>query len=319
MAATGMRRKNVASLRIGTRRSALALWQAHFVRNELLRRNPHLEVELVPIVTEGDRRLEVALSTIGGKGLFTKELEQALLARHIDLAVHSMKDVTTLLPDGLHVGTVLERGEARDAFVSDRYPDLGAMPPGATVGTSSLRRRSQIRSRWPHLTVVPIRGNVESRLARLAGAPPVDAVILAAAGLIRLGLESRITRMLTLNESLPCVGQGAIGIEYRLHDAEVHECVSVLHHEPTALCVGAERAMNAVLEGGCQVPIGGYAEIKDGSLRLRGLVGDPDGTEIVRAQSEGSSGRFVEIGQQVGQDLLRGGASAILKRLADHG
>lgn len=314
-----MRRKNVATLRIGTRKSALALWQARFVRDELLRTDPHLEIELVPIVTEGDRRLEVALSTIGGKGLFTKELEQALLAQHIDLAVHSMKDVTTLLPEGLHIGAILERGETCDAFVSDRYPDLDAMPKGASVGTSSLRRRSQIRNRWPHLAVVPIRGNVESRLARLTGTPPIDAVILAGAGLIRLGQKSRITRMLTLNESLPCVGQGAIGIECRLHDAKVHECVSALHHEPTALCVGAERAMNAVLEGGCQVPVGGYAEIKDGSLRLSGLVGDPEGAEIVRAQSEGSSDRFLEIGHQVGHDLLQRGASAILKRLAGHG
>ncbi|MHB1951843.1 MAG: hydroxymethylbilane synthase, partial [Acidiferrobacteraceae bacterium] len=301
------------------RRSALALWQARFVRAQLLKHHPGLEVELVPIVTEGDRRLDVALSAIGGKGLFTKELEQALFEERIDIAVHSMKDVASFLPEGLHIGAVLERAEVRDAFVSRRWAGPDALSPGASVGTSSLRRRSQVRNRWPQLSVVPIRGNVESRLARLDGAQPLDAVILAAAGLERLGLAARITRLLTLDESLPCAGQGAIGVECRVQDTAVGSYLVPLHHEATGRCVAAERAMNAVLEGGCQVPIGGYAEITGGVLRLRGLVGDPEGAEIVRAQAEGPPEDFLEVGRRVGAELLRGGASAILRRLASHG
>ncbi len=308
----------MAILRIGTRKSALALWQAEFVRALLLQHSPGANIELVPMVTQGDRRLEVALSEIGGKGLFTKELEQALLEGRIDLAVHSMKDVTSFLPDGLHIGAVLERADARDAFVSNLYPGLDAMPPGALVGTSSLRRQSQIRHAWPHLRVVGLRGNVDSRLARLKddGTQRLDAVILAAAGLMRLGLEGRITRLLTLSESLPSAGQGAIGIECRADDITVNDHVSRLNHEPTSRCVGAERAMNAMLEGGCQVPIGGYADIAGDVLRLRGLVGDPDGGQIVRAQSEGPPKQFLEIGRAVARDLLAGGASLILKQLA---
>ncbi|MHB8415987.1 MAG: hydroxymethylbilane synthase [Acidiferrobacteraceae bacterium] len=308
----------MTTLRIGTRKSALALWQAERVRTLLLQHSPGTNVELVPMVTQGDRRLEVALSEIGGKGLFTKELEQALLEGRIHLAVHSMKDVTSFLPDGLHIGAVLERADARDAFVSDLYPGLDAMPPGALVGTSSLRRQSQIRNAWPHLRVVGLRGNVDSRLARLKsdGAQRLDAVILAAAGLMRLGLEGRITRLLTLSESLPSAGQGAIGIECLADDTAVNDHVSRLNHEPTSRCIGAERAMNAVLEGGCQVPIGGYADITGDVLRLQGLVGDPEGKQIVRAQSEGSPERFIDIGREVARDLLAGGAAFILQGLA---
>ncbi|HET9123191.1 MAG TPA: hydroxymethylbilane synthase [Acidiferrobacteraceae bacterium] len=305
------------SIRIGTRKSPLALWQAEHVRDLLRQHFPRLEVLLMPMTTQGDRRLDVTLGEIGGKGLFTKELEQALLEHHVDIAVHSMKDVTVELPAGLMIGAMLERADARDAFVSRRYAHLDQLPEDSRVGTASLRRQSQIRHRWPRVRVVDLRGNVGSRLARLApdSNEPLDAIILATAGLVRLGLADQVRRVLALDESLPAVGQGAIGVECRSEDREVRACLDALEHAPTRACVDAERAMNLALGGSCRLPIAGYADIVDDKLCLRGLVGDPDGGRIVRAQAEGAPEHAAAIGREVADDLLRGGARTILGRL----
>lgn len=307
------------SIRIGTRKSPLALWQAEHVRDLLQQRFPQTRIILVPMTTQGDRRLDVTLGSIGGKGLFTKELEQALLEHAVDIAVHSMKDVTVELPDGLEIGAMLERADARDAFVSRRYAHLDHIPDGGIIGTASLRRQSQIRYRWPRVQVVDLRGNVGSRLARLEPDPeePMDAVILAAAGLTRLGLAAQARHYLTLDESLPAVGQGAIGIECRSMDTRIRRYIEVLEHPTTRRCVEAERAMNLALGGSCRLPIAGYATVIDQKLRLRGLVGDPDGGCIVRAQAEGAPGAAEALGREVAMDLLQGGARAILDRLHD--
>jgi hydroxymethylbilane synthase len=306
------------TLRIGTRKSALALWQAEYVRDRLQRLHPGLAVELVKITTEGDRILDRPLATVGGKGLFIKELEQALFERRVDLAVHSMKDLTVTLPAGLHIAAVCERADPRDAFVSPRHARVDMLPPGARVGTSSLRRQCQLRARWPHLAVVNLRGNVNTRLAKLdAGA--YDAVILAAAGLKRLGFEERIRSFLSTDESLPAVGQGAVCVESREDDAEINRLLAGLEHAPTRICVSAERAFNAHLEGGCQVPIGGYAELEDGELRLRGLVGDPDGSRVIRGETRGPASQAEDLGGMLAQDLLARGARAILDKVYGRG
>ncbi|BAU47083.1 porphobilinogen deaminase [Sulfurifustis variabilis] len=306
------------TLRIGTRKSALALWQAEYVRDRLQRLHPGLAVELVKITTEGDRILDRPLATVGGKGLFIKELEQALFERRVDLAVHSMKDLTVTLPAGLHIAAVCERADPRDAFVSARHARVDLLPPGARVGTSSLRRQCQLRARWPHLAVVNLRGNVNTRLAKL-DAGGYDAVILAAAGLKRLGFGERIRSFLSTEESLPAVGQGAICIECREDDAETNRLLAGLEHEQTRVCVSAERAFNAHLEGGCQVPIGGYAELADGELRLRGLVGDPDGSRIVRGEMRGPASEAERLGAALAHDLLARGARTILDQVYGRG
>lgn len=302
------------TLRIGTRKSALALWQAEYVRDRLTRLHPGLSIELVKITTEGDRILDRPLATVGGKGLFIKELEQALFERRVDLAVHSMKDLTVTLPPGLHIAAVCERADPRDAFVSTRHARVDQLAPGARVGTSSLRRQCQLRARWPHLSVVSLRGNVNTRLAKL-DAGEFDAVILAAAGLKRLGFEERIRSYLSTEESLPAVGQGAICIECREDDAETNRLLAGLDHAPTRICVGAERAFNAHLQGGCQVPIGGYAELRDGELHLRGLVGDPDGSRIVHGETRGPAVDAERLGEALARDLIARGARAILDKI----
>ena len=298
-------------LRLGTRKSALALWQAEFVRAALCARHPGLTVELVKITTEGDRILDRPLAAVGGKGLFIKELEQALFDRRIDLAVHSMKDLTVTLPAGLHIAAVCEREDPRDAFVSNRHSALAALPAGARVGTSSLRRQCQLRALYPALEVVTLRGNVNTRLAKL-DAGEFDAILLAVAGLKRLGFGDRIREALPIGVSLPAVGQGAVCIECRVDDPETNRLLAPLDHSVTRTCVAAERALNAALEGGCQVPIAGFAELTGGALHLRALVGAPDGARVIRGERHGPEHDAEAIGAALAHELLARGAKEIL-------
>jgi len=306
------------TLRIGTRQSPLALWQAEYVRARLMQLAPGLAVELVKMTTQGDKLLDTSLAKVGGKGLFIKELEQALLEGRIDLAVHSTKDVTVTLPEGLHLAAICERADARDAFVSNHYATLGALPAGARVGTSSLRRQCQLRANFPALRIVELRGNVNTRLRKL-DAGEFDAIILAAAGLQRLGLAARIRARLAPHDSLPAVGQGAVCIEARRDDVELNALLARLDHAPTACCVRAERALNAALEGGCQVPIAGYAELEGATIYLRGLVGAPDGSRIIRAEIRGPAAQAEDLGRALGAQLLAQGAKQILDRVYGRG
>ncbi|AHF75433.1 Porphobilinogen deaminase [Sodalis praecaptivus] len=301
-------------LRIATRQSPLALWQAGYVRDALLRHHPHLQVALVPLVTRGDILLDTPLAKVGGKGLFIKELERALLEHRADIAVHSMKDVTVSFPDGLGLCVLCERDDPRDAFVSSHYANLGALPPGAIIGTSSLRRQCQLRERRPDLQVRDLRGNVGTRLAKLDRGD-FDAIILAVAGLKRLGLEDRIRQAIDPADSLPAVGQGAVGIECRLDDARTLALLAPLHHRETAVRVGAERAMNARLQGGCQVPIGSYAVLDGDQVWLRALVGSPDGTTVIRSEGRAPLAQAEQLGLRLADDLLDRGARAILAQV----
>ena len=304
------------TLRIATRKSPLALWQAEHAAAALTAAHPGLRVEIVGMTTKGDRILDAPLAKVGGKGLFVKELEQGMLTGQADIAVHSMKDVPVDFPDGLHLAVILEREDPLDAFVSNRFESLDALPAGARVGTSSLRRQCQLAARRPDLRIEPLRGNVNTRLAKLDGGD-YDAIILAAAGLIRLGFQSRIRARISPQDSLPAIGQGAIGIECRTDDPRVNTLISPLHHGDTALRVRAERAMNARLHGGCQVPIAGHATLAGGTLHLRGLVGTPDGTRILRAEAEAPSSDPESLGAAVAAELLAQGADAILSALQD--
>jgi hydroxymethylbilane synthase len=301
-------------LRLGTRKSPLALWQAEHVRDRLQTLHPGLAVELVKITTEGDQILDRSLARVGGKGLFIKELEQALQEERIDLAVHSLKDVTVTLPPGLHLAAILEREDPRDAFVSGRYARLADLPPGSRVGTASLRRQCQLRASYPQLDIRTLRGNVNTRLAKLDSGE-FDAVILACAGLKRLGFDARIRARLEPAESLPAVGQGAVCIECREHDARTNALLAPLNHAATRICVSAERAMNAALEGGCQVPIGGYAVLEGETLYLRGLVGDPDGSQVIRSEIRGAPADAESLGTTLAHELLGRGARAILDKV----
>lgn len=292
------------------------MWQAVFVRDALLRAHPDLNIELVGITTEGDRTLDVPLASKGGKGLFLKELEQALLEHRIDLAVHSMKDVTVTEPEGLHIPVICERENPCDALVSSRYADLQDLPVGAVVGTCSLRRQAVLRHRFPELEVENLRGNVNRRLARL-DAGDFDAIILATAGLVRLQMQERIRQIIAPEVMLPAVGQGAVGIQCRLDDDETSRLLSPLDHPATHLRVRAERAVNAELGGGCHVPIGAYAEIQGEQLSLCGLVGRPDGSEVLFAAAEGQLADPEAIGRALAEDLLSQGAQTILQSVAD--
>ena len=305
-------------LRIGTRKSQLALWQANYVRQQLLQRHPGLSIELVKMTTQGDKILDTPLAKIGGKGLFIKELEQALLDRRVDLAVHSTKDIPAQLPDGLHISAICEREDPRDAFVCNDFSALEELADGAHIGTSSLRRQCQLHAHYPSLRISPLRGNVNTRLAKL-DAGDYDAIILAAAGLKRLGFESRIRAYLAPEQCLPAAGQGAVSIECRQDDSEVNTLLQDLNHLDTQYCIEAERGMNAHLEGGCQVPIGAYAQLHQGVLHLRGLVGSPDGSQIVTAAGEASPNEASALGIQVAQSLLDQGAREILDVLDEHG
>ena len=304
------------TLRIATRKSALALWQAEHVAECLRRAHPGLHVELIGMVTRGDKILDSPLSKVGGKGLFVKELEQGLLEGRADLAVHSMKDVPVDFPDGLGLTAILAREDPRDAFVSNRYSSPNGLPDGARVGTSSLRRQCQLAARYPGWAIRSLRGNVNSRLTKL-DAGEYDAIILAAAGLKRLGLAERITRALEPEFSLPAIGQGAIGVECRLDDAKTRELVAALDDPATRIRVAAERAFNARLQGGCQVPIAGYAILEGDRLWLRGLVGEPDGSQIVAGEIRGLAASAATLGTSLAEELLGRGADAILRRLLE--
>ncbi|WGL61615.1 hydroxymethylbilane synthase [Pseudomonas sp. CW003PS] len=299
-------------IRIATRKSALALWQAEYVKARLEQAHPGLKVSLVPMVSRGDKLLDAPLAKIGGKGLFVKELETALLENEADIAVHSMKDVPMDFPEGLGLFCICEREDPRDAFVSTTYESLDALPAGSVVGTSSLRRQAQLLARRPDLKIQFLRGNVNTRLAKL-DAGEYDAIILAAAGLIRLGFEDRIRSSISAEDSLPAGGQGAVGIECRSADVDVHALLAPLHHRETALRVTAERALNKHLNGGCQVPIACYALLEDDQLWLRGLVGQPDGGLLLRAEARAASSDAEALGVRVAEALLAQGADAILK------
>ncbi|RJT22345.1 hydroxymethylbilane synthase [Buttiauxella izardii] len=303
-------------LRIATRQSPLALWQAHYVKQRLEANHPQLTVELVPMVTRGDIILDTPLAKVGGKGLFVKELELALLEGRADIAVHSMKDVPVEFPEGLGLVTICERDDPRDAFVSNNFASLDDLPAGSVVGTSSLRRQCQIAERRPDLVIRSLRGNVGTRLGKLDNGD-YDAIILAVAGLNRLELQSRIRYALPAEVSLPAVGQGAVGIECRLDDDRTQALLASLNHEETAIRVRAERAMNMRLEGGCQVPIGSYAELKHGELWLRALVGAPDGSVLVRGERRGKPADAETMGVSLAEELLDKGAREILAAVYD--
>jgi hydroxymethylbilane synthase len=298
-------------LRIGTRKSALALWQAEYVKARLEQLHANLTVTLVPMVSRGDQLLDSPLAKIGGKGLFVKELEAAILSDQADLAVHSMKDVPMAFPEGLGLYVICEREDPRDAFVSNHHERVDSLPLGSVVGTSSLRRQAQIMARRPDLHVRFLRGNVNTRLAKL-DAGDYDAIILAAAGLMRLGFHDRIRYAMPPEESLPAGGQGAVGIECRSDDLELHALLAPLNDEDSALRVRAERALNTHLNGGCQVPIACYAERTNGQIWLRGMVGDPDGSLLLTAEARGPEANPEELGIRVAKDLLSQGAQKIL-------
>ncbi len=303
-------------VRIATRKSPLALWQAEFVRDSILALRPELKVELVKMVTQGDKILDTPLAKVGGKGLFVKELEVGMLQGDADIAVHSMKDVPVEFPEGLHLAVICEREDPRDAFVSNNYESIEDLPEGAKVGTSSLRRMCQIRNWRSDLEILDLRGNVNTRLRKLDEGE-YDAIILACAGLKRLGFDDRIQSHLDPGFSLPAIGQGAVGIECRIEDDFINELIAPLNHPATRTRVLAERAMNLRLEGGCQVPIGGYAELDGDTLLIRGLVGRPDGSEMVRGEIAGRADEAEYLGTALAEDLLARGAGVILKEVYD--
>ena len=299
---------------IASRESALAMWQAEHIRDRLSALYPQTQVSILGMTTQGDQILNVSLSKIGGKGLFVKELETALEDGRADLAVHSLKDVPMVLPDGFALAAIGEREDPHDAFVSNLHESLDSLPAGSVVGTSSLRRESQLRARYPHLVIEPLRGNVQTRLRKLDEGQ-YAAIILAAAGLKRLGLESRIRRTISSEDSLPAVGQGALGIECRADRLDVIEMLKPLHHADTAACVLAERAMSRTLNGSCQVPLGGFAEVREGRLFMRGFVASTDGMTMMRAEADGSIEEPEALGRRIAEELLAKGAGKILASL----
>jgi len=302
------------SLKIATRQSPLALWQANYIKDTLSARYPELEISLVTMVTQGDKILDTALSKIGGKGLFVKELEQALFDGRADLAVHSMKDVPMMLPDGLALPVICTRENPSDALVSNHYARLADLPSGARVGTSSLRRACQLKYLRPDLVIQDLRGNVGTRLSKL-DAGQYDAIILASAGLIRLGLQDRIREELDTAALLPAVGQGALGIECRARDTRVLDYLSALNDPKTSVCVRAERAFNHRLMGGCQVPIAGFAVLEGDQLWLRGRVGSLDGQTLLKDQIRGHASDAEALGETLATLLLGQGADRLLAEL----
>jgi hydroxymethylbilane synthase len=305
-----------AKLVIASRESALAMWQAEHIRDRLRLLYPQTEVSILGMTTQGDQILDVTLSKIGGKGLFVKELETALENGSADIAVHSLKDVPMHLPDGFVLACIGEREDPLDAFVSNKFDQLSSLPSGSVVGTSSLRRESQLRARFPHLDIQPLRGNVQTRLRKLDEGQ-YAAIILAAAGLKRLGLGERIRAVISSEDSLPAVGQGALGIETCADRPELTALLAPLHHADTAACVLAERAMSRALAGSCQVPLGGFAEVKGDNLRMRGFVASPDGSKMLRAELTGNVNAPETLGNAVAEALLKQGAGEILAALND--
>ena len=304
----------IKTLKIATRQSPLALWQAEHIRERLETLHAGLKVELVTFVTQGDKILDTPLAKIGGKGLFVKELEAALLDGRADLAVHSMKDVPMQLPEGLELAVICEREDPFDAFVSNQYAHFDDLPQGAKLGTSSLRRKSQILKQRPDLDVIDLRGNVGTRLSKL-DAGQYDAIILASAGLKRLNLHDRIRHTLTAEVSLPAVGQGALGLECRCEDQQVLDLIMPLMHQDSNACVRAERASNAYLDGGCQVPIAGFATLENDQLQLEGRVGSVDGQVLLQALVSGHPNDAEQLGVELAKKLLDQGAGELLKAL----
>ncbi len=313
-----MTQTSVTEIRIATRESALAMWQAYYVKAQLESAHPSVNVVLVPMTTKGDQILDTPLAKIGGKALFVKELEVAMLEDRADIAVHSMKDVPVEFPDGLMLNTICEREDPRDAFVSNHHANFDELPEGAVVGTSSLRRQCQLKSLRPDLVIKDLRGNVNTRLRKLDEGQ-YDAIILAAAGLIRLEMPERIKQYLPTELLLPANGQGAVGIECRSNDTEIKQLLAALEDAPTRARVLAERAMNRGLEGGCQVPIGSYAEIEGDTISLRGLVGSLDGKTIIRDSIEGPVSNAEALGAELANKLLAQGADVILKAVYAEG
>ena len=308
-------RAEMMEIRIGTRGSSLALWQANWVKEHISRAFPHLEISLITIRTKGDKLIDVNLATVGGKGLFVKEIEEGLLAGRIDLAVHSMKDVPVQFPEGLQIRVIPRREDPRDVLISRNHLTLDELPSGAKIGTSSLRRRAQLLSFRPDLQIVPLRGNVETRIKKL-NSMGLDAVVLAAAATKRMSLERRVSQFIPPEVCLPAIGQGALGIETRIADDEVNGYLTIIDHEPTRLSVMAERAFLRKLEGGCQVPIGAWGSISDrGTLRLRGFVGDLEGTKVIKGEIEGEMGKAEELGMGLAENLLLRGADEILREV----
>ncbi len=305
--------KNSKEVRIGTRGSQLALWQANWIKSTLETRYPDLEVSLVKIKTTGDKILDVPLAKVGGKGLFVKEIEEAMLDGRIDLAVHSMKDVPTDLPEPLHLPVIAEREDPRDALLSHgkRFDEL---PQGARIGTSSLRRQAQLLHKRPDMKMISLRGNLDTRIKKL-DTEGLDAVILAAAGIRRMGWADKITQILSTEISLPAIGQGAVGIECRREDPRINDLIDFIRHDDTFDAVVAERAFLKKLEGGCQVPIAAYAEIDGENLRLRGLVGSVDGKELIEDEIRGLRTDGVRLGTELGERVLAAGAGRILEEV----
>lgn len=299
------------NLRIATRKSPLALWQTYHVRDALQRLHPTITIEIIEMTTQGDKILETSLALIGGKGLFVKELEQGLLKKQADIAVHSMKDVPVDLPAGLILPVIMQREAPFDAFVSIRYKRLTDLPQNAVVGTTSLRRQSQLLALRPDLRISPLRGNVGTRLRKLETGE-FDAIILAVAGLRRLKMEKYLQEILSPEQLLPAIGQGAIGIECRADDLQVQQWIAPLKDSITQQCVQAERAINRCLSGGCHVPIAGFAEVTAQELRIRGLVGEIQGKQILRSEARGTITQAEQLGETVAQDLLAKGADSIL-------
>lgn len=302
------------TLRIATRESVLALWQAHYIQAALQQLHPDLAIEIVGMTTTGDQKLEQSLATVGGKGLFVKELEQALLDRRADIAVHSMKDVPADFPAGLELSVICERGDPRDALLTNGQANLLELPQGAVVGTSSFRRQCQIKAMRPDLNIKLLRGNVPSRIKKLE-AGEYDAIVLAVAGLERLNLLEKCNYIFPVNEVLPAIGQGAIGIETRCEDAIIKDLVAPLTHRQTWQCVEAERALSHCLGGNCHTPLAGYATMQNNELTLTGLIGEPDGSQLLQYQMSGLPDKASEIGASVAENLVTQGADKILAKL----
>lgn len=300
-----------AKLTIGTRQSLLALWQSNYIAARLREQYPECEVVLKKIVTKGDRILDVPLAKIGGKGLFTKEIEQELIDGTVDLAVHSLKDMPTVLPEGLCLTAITSRANVGDAFVSNNYNSFDELPQGAVLGTSSLRRKAQLLAARPDLKIVDLRGNVDTRLRKLDEGQ-MDAIILAAAGLERLGYGERIKEVIPAKVCLPAVGQGALAIESRDNDAEVREMLAFLNDEATKQATDAERAFLGLLEGGCQVPIGVHADVENGEIRIEAIIAELDGKKILRDTIVGKAANAAELGRELGQKMLAEGGQEIL-------